>query len=82
MADRQGQVLDRARRELGLSRGELWFRYFDLGGNHPVPYHSLAIARSGAVCSSGWNGTGQLCGATTTGSDARVELTSPEATQR
>lgn len=32
MADRQGLVLDRARRELGLSRGELWFRYFELGG--------------------------------------------------
>ena len=25
-------VLERARREAGLSHGDLWFRYFELGG--------------------------------------------------
>lgn len=27
-----GGVLEAARREVGLSLGELWFRYFELGG--------------------------------------------------
>lgn len=31
MAEREG-LLDAARQELGLSHGELWFRYFELGG--------------------------------------------------
>ena len=32
MADRSAEVLDRCRRDAGLSHGELWFRYFQLGG--------------------------------------------------
>jgi len=31
MSDR-GDVLDVARREVDLSHGDLWFRYFELGG--------------------------------------------------
>jgi len=30
--DRSGAVLDEARLELGLSQGDLWFHYFELGG--------------------------------------------------
>jgi hypothetical protein len=32
VADAQTDVLDRARRDAGLSHGELWWRYFELGG--------------------------------------------------
>jgi len=32
MTDRSGAVLDEARLELGLSQGDLWFHYFELGG--------------------------------------------------
>jgi hypothetical protein len=32
MTERSGAVLDRARIELGLSQGDLWFHYFALGG--------------------------------------------------
>ena len=32
MAERFGGMLERARRDLGLSHGELWLRYFALGG--------------------------------------------------
>lgn len=32
MPDPPTQILDQARREAGLSLGELWFRYFELGG--------------------------------------------------
>jgi hypothetical protein len=32
MAERLGGMLERARSELGLSHGELWLRYFALGG--------------------------------------------------
>ena len=32
MTDPVGNVLDRARLQLGLSRGDLWFHYFELGG--------------------------------------------------
>ena len=30
--DSTSNVLDRARRQLGLSQGDLWFNYFGLGG--------------------------------------------------
>ncbi len=32
MTDRPADVLDRYRRDAGLSQGELWLRYFELGG--------------------------------------------------
>jgi len=32
MAEETTDVLDRARRKAGLSHGELWLRYFGLGG--------------------------------------------------
>jgi hypothetical protein len=32
VADRTTDALDRARRQAGLSHGELWVRYFELGG--------------------------------------------------
>ena len=32
MAEESTDVLDRARRSAGLSHGELWLRYFELGG--------------------------------------------------
>ncbi|MHB1487789.1 MAG: hypothetical protein ACYCS7_10605 [Acidimicrobiales bacterium] len=32
MTEQQRDLLDRARREAGLSHGELWLRYFELGG--------------------------------------------------
>ena len=32
MVEQQGEELDRARRDAGLSHGELWLRYFELGG--------------------------------------------------
>ena len=32
MAERLGGVLEQARRNVGLSHGELWLRYFALGG--------------------------------------------------
>jgi hypothetical protein len=32
MADKAGDRLDQARRDAGLSLGELWLRYFELGG--------------------------------------------------
>jgi predicted DNA-binding ribbon-helix-helix protein len=32
MAERPVDELDRFRRKAGLSHGELWFRYFELGG--------------------------------------------------
>jgi hypothetical protein len=32
MAEESPDVLDRARRSAGLSHGELWLRYFELGG--------------------------------------------------
>ena len=32
MAERPLDLLDRARQEAGLSHGELWMRYFELGG--------------------------------------------------
>ena len=32
MAEKTTDVLDRARRSAGLSHGELWLRYFELGG--------------------------------------------------
>ncbi|HVB27443.1 MAG TPA: hypothetical protein VNE21_05980 [Mycobacteriales bacterium] len=32
MTDRPTDVLDRSRREAGLTHGELWLRYFELGG--------------------------------------------------
>jgi len=32
MAEETTDVLDRARRSAGLSHGELWLRYFELGG--------------------------------------------------
>ncbi len=32
MAEDANDVLDRARRSSGLSHGELWLRYFELGG--------------------------------------------------
>jgi hypothetical protein len=31
-AERPADVLDRYRRDAGLSHGELWLRYFELGG--------------------------------------------------
>lgn len=32
MADRQPDQFDRFRQDAGLTRGELWLRYFELGG--------------------------------------------------
>jgi len=32
MNSQQGDSLDQARRDAGLSHGELWLRYFELGG--------------------------------------------------
>jgi hypothetical protein len=32
VADQQPDFFDRFRRDAGLSRGELWLRYFELGG--------------------------------------------------
>ena len=31
-------VFDLARRDAGLTHGELWLRYFELGRDHPVAY--------------------------------------------
>lgn len=36
MAYRLNDSLDRARREAGLSQGQLWLRYFGLGGMTPA----------------------------------------------
>lgn len=30
--NRDHELLEQGRRDVGLSRGELWFRYFELGG--------------------------------------------------
>jgi len=32
MTERSGAMLDEARLELGLSQGDVWFHYFELGG--------------------------------------------------
>ncbi len=32
MSNQAGNVLDRARVQLGLSQADLWFNYFELGG--------------------------------------------------
>lgn len=36
MDNQLSDVLDRARRNAGLSQGELWLRYFGLGGMTPA----------------------------------------------
>lgn len=36
MTDQPGDALDRARQQAGLSQGELWLRYFGLGGMTPA----------------------------------------------
>jgi len=36
MAEPQIRVLDKARLDVGLTHGELWLRYFELGGMSPT----------------------------------------------
>jgi len=38
MARQLSGLLDQARRDAGLSNGEPWWRFVELGGNHPVAY--------------------------------------------
>jgi hypothetical protein len=45
MPERPSDVLDVARREVGLSKGELWLRFVELGGNHPVAYAGMRTTR-------------------------------------
>jgi hypothetical protein len=50
VADRPVDVLDRYRQDAGLSHGELWFRYFELGGMSSAL--ELQAILSGALCPS------------------------------
>jgi hypothetical protein len=46
-------ALDRARRDVGLSHGDLWFRYFELGGKCPAIEVEAFVY--GALAPSEWD---------------------------
>jgi hypothetical protein len=50
VADRPIDVRDHYRGDAGLSHGELWFRYFELGGMSSA--FELQAILSGALCPS------------------------------